>query len=85
MSEHCAGIINKRKGEDLAILFDGFDEFDSSSNLFITNILDRIVLPQCMVVVTFRLTTSDRLHKIADVRVQVMGFTDESKIQLSKN
>ena len=34
--------------------------------------------------VTSRLTASDRLHRIADVRVEVLGFSDESKIQYIK-
>ena len=84
LSERCAGIINDRDGEELTILFDGFDEFDSSNNSLISNILDRKVLPQCRIVVTSRLTASDRLRRMADVRVQVMGFTDESKIQYIK-
>ena len=84
LSERCAGIINDRDGEELTILFDGFDEFDSSSNSLVSNILDRKVLPQCRIVVTSRLTASDRLRRMADVKVQVMGFTDESKIQYIK-
>ena len=84
LSERCAGIINDRDGEELTILFDGFDEFDNSNNSLISNILDRKVLPQCRIVVTSRLTASDTLRRMADVRVQVMGFTDESKIQYIK-
>ena len=81
LSKECAKILNERNGDGLTILFDGFDEFDSSSNSLITNILGRKVLPQCRIVVTSRLTASDRLHRLADVRVEVMGFTDESKMQ----
>ena len=81
LSEQCAGSINDMHGKDLTIIFDGFDEFDSSSDSLITKILNRYVLPECRIVVTSRLTASDRLHRIADVRVQIMGFTDESKIQ----
>ena len=81
LSKRCARIINDRDGEELTILFDGFDEFDSSNDLLITKILDHQVLPQCRIVVTSRLTASDRLQMIADVRVQVMGFTDKSKFQ----
>ena len=84
LSKECAKILNERNGDGLTILFDGFDEFDSSSNSLITNILGRKVLPQCRIVVTSRLTASDRLHRLADVRVEVMGFTDESKMQYIK-
>ena len=81
LSIECAKILNESNGDGLTILFDGFDEFDSSSNSLITNILGRKVLPQCKIVVTSRLTASDRLHRLADVRVEIMGFTDESKMQ----
>ena len=84
LSEHCAAIINDTDGKDLTIIFDGFDEFDNSNNPLISNILHGEFLPQCRIVVTSRLTASDRLRGMADVRVQVMGFTDESKIQYIK-
>ena len=78
MSKQCAEALNNR---DLTIMCDGYDEFDSSKDSLITNILNRKILPQCRIVVTSRLTASDRLHRIADVRVEVLGFSDESKIQ----
>ena len=84
LSSEYAKILNEGDGNSLTMLFDGFDEFDSSSDTLITNILDRKVLPQCRIVVTSRLTASDRLHRLADVRVEVMGFTDESKIHYIK-
>ena len=83
-SKQFAKILNNRDSNDVTIIFDGFDEFDSSSDSLITDILDRKVLPQCRIVVTSRLTASDRLHRIADVRVEVLGFSDESKIQYIK-
>ena len=83
-SQECAKILNDSDGNDLTIVFDGFDEFDSSSDSLIANILYREVLPQCRIVVTSRLTASNRLHRLADVRVQVLGFTDESKSQYIK-
>ena len=83
-SQECAKILNDSDGNDLTIVFDGFDEFDSSSDSLIANILYREVLPQCKIVVTSRLTASNRLHRLADVRVEVLGFTDESKTQYIK-
>ena len=82
LSKQCAKAIIDSDGEGLTVLFDGFDEFDSSSDSLITNILYHKVLPKCSIVVTSRPTASDRLQGIADVRVQVMGFCDdESKTQ----
>ena len=43
LSEQCVEIINDTAGKDLTIIFDGFDEFDSSSDSLITEILDRKV------------------------------------------
>ena len=81
LSEQCAKVLNHSDGIDLTIVFDGYDEYNSSSDSIITKILDRKVLPQCRIIITSRLTASNRLHRLADVRVEVLGFTDESKIQ----
>ena len=83
-SKQCAKVLNNRNNNDITILFDGYDEFDSSSDSLINDILGREVLPQCRIMVTSRLTASDRLRRIADVRVEVLGFTDKSKIQYIK-
>ena len=84
LSKQCAKILINRNNNDITIVFDGYDEFDNSSDSLITNILSRSVLPQCRIVVTSRFTSSERLHRIADVRVEILGFTDESKIQYIK-
>ena len=84
LSEQCAKVVTHRDGIDLTIVFDGYDEYNSSSDSIITKILDRKVLPQCRIIVTSRLTASNRLHRLADVRVEVLGFTDESKTQYIK-
>ena len=84
MSRQCAKTLNNRENNDVTIVCDGYDEFDSSKDSLIAKILDRKALSQCRIVVTSRLTASDRLHRIADVRVEVLGFSDESKIQYIK-
>ena len=81
LSEQCADIIIEREGEDLTILFDGYDEFNSLNDSLITDILNRATLPQCRIVVTSRHTASHKLHRKADVRVEVLGFNDLSKRQ----
>ena len=83
-SKQCANLLNNGLNNDITVLFDGYDEFDSSNNLFITSILYRKVLPHCRIVVTSRPTASYLLHRMADIRVQVMGFNDESKTQYIK-
>ena len=84
LSKHCTKILNNRNGNGLTIVFDGYDEYNISTDSIITKILDREVLPQCRILVTSRLTESNWLHRLADVRVEVLGFTDDSKIQYIK-
>ena len=84
LSEQCAKILAHRNGIGLTILFDGYDEYNSSNDSIITKILNRKVLPHSRIVVTSRLTASFRLHSLADVIVEVLGFTDESKSQYIK-
>jgi len=81
LSKECAKLLNEIDSNDIMIVFDGYDEFNSSNDSLITDILDRKVLPRCRIVVTSRLTASDMLHRMADVRVEVLGFTNESKIE----
>ena len=84
LSKQCAKFLNFKNGIDLTIVLDGYDEYNSSSDSIITKILDREFLPHCRILVTSRLTASRRLRSLADVRVEVLGFTDESKTQYIK-
>ena len=81
LSKQCGKILNERESGNITIIFDGYDEFDHSSDSLICKILNRKVLPQCRIIVTSRPSASYRLHRIADVRIEVSGFTDESKIE----
>ena len=81
LSEQCGKILNERESGDITIIFDGYDEFDHSSDSLISKILSRKVLPKCRIIVTSRPSASYRLHRIADVRIEVLGFNDESKIE----
>ena len=81
LSKLCGKILNERESGDLTIVLDGYDEFDLSDDSLIVKILNREVLPQCRIIVTSRPSASYRLHSIADVRIEVSGFTDERKIE----
>ena len=83
-SEQCAKDLTDSDGIDLTIVFDGYDEYNNSSYSIITKILNRKVLPKCRIIVTSRPTAYDKLHDLADVRVSLMGFTDDSKTQYIK-
>ena len=79
-SKQCADVLINRNNEDVVIILDGYDEyFDVPGELFITHILNRKVFTQSKLVVTSRPIATDRLQHIADIRVEVMGFTDSSK------
>ena len=70
----------------VAIIFDGYDEFcDSGENSIITKILNRKILTECKIIITSRHTASYKLlnqdKTDAYVRVEILGFTKESREQ----
>lgn len=69
-------------GGDLTIIFDGYDEMseEDRSNSLVSKIISRNVLPECDLVVTSRPTASLHLRDMADCRVEVLGFTEEDRL-----
>ena len=84
LSKQCAQELITRDNSDVMIILDGYDEFNSFEHSLITDIMGRKVLPQSRIIVTSRLTASDKLHRVADVRVEILGFTNESKAEYIK-
>ena len=79
-SKQCADVLVKRNNKDITIILDGYDEyFDVSGDLFLTRIINRKEFTQSKLVITTRPIATDKLQHVADVRVEVMGFTDNSK------
>ena len=72
----------KNKGKDLTIIFDGYDEIseEDRSNSLVADIINRNILPECDLVVTSRPTASLHLRDTADCRVEVLGFTEEDRL-----
>ena len=70
------------KGEYLTIIFDGYDEFpeEERSNSLFANIINRSVLPECGLVITSRPNASLHLRDMADCRVEVLGFTEQDRL-----
>ena len=70
------------QGKDVAIVLDGYDEMsdENRKESFIANIIHRKVFPQCCLVVTFRPTASLHLHHLVDCRVEIVGFTEEDRL-----
>ena len=74
----CSHYLVQNGGKGLAFLFDGFDEYpeDLQKNSLIADILRRKVLPYCALVVSSRPHTTVHLRQQANVRVDILGFTE---------
>ena len=74
------------KGKDLVVILDGYDEMpeEDRKNSFIALIIKREALSQCDLVVTSRPTASEHLRDQADCRVEVLGFTEENRLDYIK-
>ena len=80
------------EGANLTLILDGFDELShlKCENDFILELLYKNILPLCRIVVSSRPTASKYLQKLADVKVEILGFTKESRqtyinIELKEN
>ena len=73
----CSDYLSVNNGEDLAFLFDGYDEFPEGlrKDSLISDILKQKVLPRCGLIVSSRPHASVSLRQQATVRVDILGFT----------
>ena len=69
-------------GKDLVVVLDGYDELSEADrkNSFISNLIRRQVLSKCLLVITSRPSASLPLRDIADCRIEVVGFTEEDRL-----
>ena len=74
--------LTKTEGKDAVIIFDGFDELseENRKRSIIADIINRLVLSKCCLVVTSRPTASSILHEGVDRRVEIVGFTEEDRL-----
>ena len=77
----CSDYLSENNGEDLALLFDGYDEYPERlrKDSLITDILKREVLPCCGLIVSSRPHASVSLRQKATVRVDILGFTEAER------
>ena len=70
------------QGEGLTIILDGYDEMSEEDRYdsLIARIISRNILPQCYLVITSRPSASLCLRDMADCRVEVLGFTEEDRL-----
>ena len=82
----CKKYFVSNNGEDLALLFDGYDEYPERlrKDSLIADILKREVLPHCGLIVSSRPNASVRLREQATVRVDILGFTEAEREQYIK-
>ena len=74
--------LTKTDGKDTVIIFDGFDELseENRKESIIVDIINRRILTKCCLVVTSRPTASSILHESVDRRVEIVGFTEEDRL-----
>ena len=70
------------EGKDLAIVFDGYDEVseEDRKSSIIADILCHRILAKSCIVITSRPTASADLHDTVDCRVEIVGFTEEDRL-----
>ena len=70
------------KGKGLVFIFDGYDEMseEDRNNSLVAKIINRNTLPECDLVITSRPSASLSLRDVADCRVEVLGFTEEDRL-----
>ena len=82
----CKKYFVSNNGEDLALLFDGYDEYPERlrKDSLIADLLKREVLPHCGLIVSSRPNASVRLREQATVKVDILGFTEAEREQYIK-
>ena len=72
----------KTEGEGAVIIFDGFDELseENRKDSIIIDIINRRILTKVCLVITSRPTVSSILHGTVDRRVEIVGFTEEDRL-----
>ena len=77
----CRKYFVNNNGEDLALLFDGYDEYPERlrKDSLIADILEREVLPRCGLIVSSRPHASVSLREQVTVRVDILGFTEAER------
>ena len=82
----CSDYLSANNGEDLVLLFDGYDEYPERlrKDSLIADILEREVLPHCGLIVSSRPNASVGLRGQATVRVDILGFTEAEREQYIK-
>ena len=83
VSKDIAQYVCKKSGKGICLVFDGYDEYPEElrNSSFLSNLINHEVLELqlCNIVITSRPSASACLHKIVDLRVEILGFTKEHR------
>ena len=81
----CAEYFIRTQGKNLMIIFDGYDEMATEEQKKHDTIFKRLLhknsLPECHLVVTSRPYVTAHLHQHCNCRVEIMGFTDNDRLE----
>ena len=82
MTSYLTKYLSKADGEKVVVIFDGFDELseENRQESIIIDIINRRILPKSCIVITSRPTASSNLHGSVDRRVEIVGFTEEDRL-----
>ena len=95
IASSCAEYFTNTRGENLMIIFDGYDEMNKAdqeitkadqemSDSFLMKLLQRKALPECCLVVTSRPYITAHLHKYCNCRIEIMGLTKKDRYSYFK-
>ena len=81
-ASHLTNYLSKGEGEGAVIILDGFDELseENRKNSLIVDIINRRILAKSCLVITSRPAASSNLHGSVDRRVEIVGFTEEDRL-----
>ena len=83
VANHIIKYLIDNKGKNIMVVFDGYDELSKNlrHNSFLYKMMTRNVteIPFCNVVITSRPNVSAHLHDKVDLRVEILGFTNEDR------
>ena len=83
VANHIIKYVIDNKGKNIMVVFDGYDELLERfrKNSFLYKMMTRNVteIPFCNVVITSRPNVSAHLHDKVDLRVEILGFTNEDR------
>ena len=77
----CGKHLLATEGSELAIILDGYDELSEelrNVSLF-SDIINRRVLPKCVIVITSRPSASAHLHNNMQRRMEILGFSESDR------